>query len=62
MFEAHGNREMQEGQREALHIPDTMTTWPWVRSVNPLQLEDEVTSEAIAWATQFRCSTQRLGL
>ena len=53
-FEAHDNRDIEEGQREVPRIPDTMKTWPWERSINPLELEDEITAESIAWVCQFQ--------
>ena len=59
VFEIHDDHNIWEGQREVLYvpIPDTMTTWPSARSINPL--EDEVTTESIVWMHQFPYSARR---
>ena len=59
VFEAHDNRDIEEGQREVPRIPDTMKTWPWIRSINPLELEDEITAESFAWVCQLPYFTHR---
>ena len=55
--EAQDSNDVPEQQHNRLRILDTMTTWPWTRSINPL--EDEVTTESIAWVTQFPYFTHR---
>ena len=56
-FEAHDSKSVPEQQPDKLYLPDTMTDWPWKRSINPL--EDKVAAESIAWASQFPYFTHR---
>ena len=56
-FAAHCSNNAAEQQRDRLYIPNTMTDWPWKRSINPL--EYEVTAESIAWVSQFPYFTNR---
>ena len=43
---------MSDNSAKILHIPDTMSTWPWPRKINPLY--EEVEAESIAWMESFK--------
>lgn len=43
---------MPDNSAKILYIPDTMSTWPWARKLNPLY--EEVDAESIAWMESFK--------
>ena len=43
---------MSNNSVKILYIPDTMSTWPWARKLNPLY--EEVDAESIAWMESFK--------
>nr|VWO96337.1 N/A [Ganoderma boninense] len=43
---------MSDNSSKILHIPDTMSAWPWPRKLNPLY--EEVDAESAAWTESFK--------
>ena len=45
----------KEQMQVYLHIPDTMSEWPWPRAINPHH--EEVTTESNSWLKTFKLFT-----